>query len=403
VPFKLQISRQVGRELEVRALETPTGEPRGTGRLPYNYSELVDVLEALRATSPNGSQLNPEQREALRDLSLLTESGLARDLQMRVGQALYQALFPNDVDTAFQMAWNQARGHRGAVALQLRFDEDAVALARYPWELVYHRRHLLPGGAVELSRYVSYPEAVTTLPIESPLRVLYVESHPTNLERLPEGEEQETVRAALEALEGRGLVLLEKLAPPTYDDLIDRIERAQDHVLHFDGHGTIARRCPVCGAMNDPHHTTCQQVGCDHSLEGVPPLGYLAFERGDGSRRVDWVDSSALGHLLYGSAMRLAVLSACRSGEARGETLFGGVGPALIQAGVPAVVAMQVPITVRAAARFMQGFYGALTRFESLPAAMTCGRRRLFRGREWFIPALYLRSRDDEGQLFKSV
>jgi hypothetical protein len=403
VPFKLQIRRIAGRELEVRALKTPSGEPRATSRLPYNYPELVAVLKALRVASPDGAQLKPEQKEALRNLSLLNESGLVPNLQMQVGRALYQALFPGDVNAAFQMAWNQVRVQRGAVALQLRFDEDTVALARYPWELVYHRRHLLPSGGVELTRYISYPEASTTLSVDPPLRVLYVESRPNDLTELPKGEEQTTVRAALKALEDEGLVLLESLSPPTYDALIDRIESAQDHVIHFDGHGRVARLCPACGGMNYPHHTTCQQAGCGHSLEGVPPLGYLAFERGAGSRRVDWVDSSALGHLLCSSAMRLAVLSACHSGEVRGDTLFGGMGPALIQAGVPAVVAMQTPVKVRTATRFMQGFYGALTRFESLPAAMTSGRRRLFRGQEWFIPALYLRSQDDEVQLFKSV
>jgi DNA-binding transcriptional ArsR family regulator len=402
VPFKLQIRRIVGRELEVRALETPSGEPRATSRLPYNYPELVAVLKALRAASPDGAQLKPDQKEVLRDLGLLNESGLINNLQVRVGQDLYQALFPGDLNAAFQMAWNQARGQRGTVALQLRFDEDTVALARYPWELLYYRRHLLPSGGVELTRYISYSEASTTLSVAPPLRVLYVESRPTGLSELPDGKEQTTVGAALKALEDEGLVSLENLSPPTYDGLIDRIEGAQDHVLHFDGHGRVARRCPVCGGMNYPHHTTCQQADCGHSLEGVPPLGYLAFERGDGSRRVDWVDSNALG-ILYGSAMRLAVLSACHSGEVRGDTLFGGVGPALIQAGVPAVVAMQTPVKVRTATRFMRGFYGALARFESLPAAMTSGRRRLFRGQEWFIPALYLRSQDDEVQLFKST
>jgi hypothetical protein len=402
VPFKLQIARKVGRELEVRALETPAGEPRATSRLPYNTSELTAILEVLRAVSRNGAQLNGEQVQALRDLDLATEGGLIEDLHVQVGQALYQALFPGDVGTAFQMAWNEARGQRGAVALQLRFDEDAVALARYPWELVYHRRHLLPGGAVELARYISYPEASTTLPIAPPLRVLHVESRPTDLESVPLGREQEAIRGALEPLEERGLVVLERLSPPTYDALIGRIENTEDHVLHFNGHGTFARRCPTCGRMNDPQHTSCQGEGCDHPLDGVPALGYLAFERGGGSHRVDWVDSRALGHLLYGSAVRLAVLSACRSGDVRGETLFGGVGPALIQAGVAAVVAMQVPVTAQGAARFMQGFYGALSRFEPLPGAMTSGRRRLFRGREWFIPTLTLRSRDDEGQLFKS-
>jgi len=399
VRFKLQIARLADLEFEVRAIESPMGEPHTTARLPYTPDELIAILKALPAGSPDAARLTPAQIDALRHLGLLTNPNLVPDLHIRVGRALYQTLFPGDVGTAFQIALNQARTQRGAVALQLRFDENAIALARYPWELLYHRWHLLPGGAVELTRYISYPEAPTTLPIEPPLRVLYIESRPTDLASLPVGSEQATVRSALDSLAQDGLVVLEELSPPTYDALIDRIESAQDHILHFDGHGTVARRCPACGAMNYPHHTACQRSGCSHSLDGVPALGYLAFEHGDNSREADWVDSKALEHLLYGSAVRVAVLSACRSSEVRGETLFSGVGPALIQAGVPAVVAMQVPITVPAAVNFMRGFYGALARFESLPAAMTSGRHRLFRGQEWFIPTLYLRSQDDEGCL----
>ena len=401
VRFKLQLARLVGLEFEVRALETPMGEPRATTHLPYDQDALIAILKALPAASLEAAKLTPPQAEILRDLDLLTNPSLVSDLHAQVGRALYRSLFPGDVGAAFQVAWSQVRAQRGLVSLQLRFDEDAVALARYPWELMYDRRHLLPGGAVELTRYVSYAEAPTLLSIEPPLRLLYVESRPTSLDSLPVGEERKAVRAALEELETEGLLLLETLTSPTYDALIDRVESAQDHVLHFDGHGTVARRCPACGGMNYPHHTSCQRPGCDRTLTDVPPLGYLAFEKA-GSRQVDWVDSKALEHLLYPSMVRVAVLSACRSGEVRGETLFGGLGPALIQAGVPAVVTMQAPISAPAAARFVQGFYGALTRFDSLPAAMTSGRRRLFRGREWFIPALYLRSRDDEGQLFKS-
>jgi len=401
VRFKLQLARLVGLEFEVRAFETPMGEPRATARLPYGRDDLTAILKALPAASLEAASLTSAQADALRDLGLLTNPGLVPDLHVQVGRALYRSLFPGDVGAAFQMAWNQVRVQRGLVSLQLRFDEDAVDLARYPWELLFYRRHLLPSGALELTHYISYPEAPTALAVEPPLRVLYVESRPTDLKSLPEDEKQEAVHSALKALDEEGLVVLEELSPPTYKALIARIENSQDHVLHFDGHGTVARRCPACGAMNYPQHTSCQRSGCDRSLTDVPPLGYLAFEK-ESSREVDWVDSKALEHLLYPSTVRVAVLSACRSGEVRGKTLFGGVGPALIQAGVPAVVAMQVPITVQAAVEFMQGFYGALARFESLPAAMTSGRRRLFRGREWFIPALYLRSRDDEGQLFKS-
>lgn len=400
VHFKLQVTWLTGLEFEVRALETPMGEPRTTSHLPYDYDDVIAILKALPVSSIEAASLKSSQVDALRELGLLTEGSLVSDLHVRAGRSLYQSLFPGDVGAAFQMAWNQVRAQRSLVSLQLRFDEDAVALARYPWEILYYRRHLLTGGAVQLTRYVSYPESPTALSIEPPLQVLYVESRPTDLKSLPVGKEQEAVGAALEDIEEKGSIVLESLSPATYDALIDRVERNEDHVLHFDGHGTVARRCPDCDAMNYPHQTSCQRPGCDRILTDVPPLGYLAFEK-EGTRNADWVDSKALENLLYPSTVRVAVLSACRSGEVRGETLFGGVGPALIQAGVPAVVAMQVPVTVQAATRFMRGFYGALARFESLPAAVTSGRRRLFRGREWFIPALYLRSQDDEGQLLK--
>lgn len=398
VPFKIQVVAQRNRRFQMRAFETPMGEVNGTGQLPYSPDELVAIQKALVAGSLAAAGFTTAQSNPLRRHGLLTDSELVPDLHARVGQALYEALFPGDVATAFQMAWNQARTQRGAVSLQIRFDEDAVELARYPWEILYYRRHLLPSGGVELTRYISYQEAPTSLSVEPPLHVLYVESRPTGLAPLPKDTERETIVAALEPLIQDDLIVLDELQPPTYDALMDRLERQNYHILHFDGHGTSARFCPTCQSMNYPHYTNCQQAGCARALDDVPPLGYLAFERDN--HKVDWVDSKAMESILYGSAVRIAILSACRSSEVRGDTLFGGVGPTLIQAGVPAVVAMQVPITASGTVKFMRGFYGSVARFESLSAAMTSARRRLFRTPEWFIPALYLRSQDEEGYLF---
>ncbi len=398
VRFQVQLTRRGARRLEVRALDTPAGQPRARGRLPYTPEELYVVLKALRLGRYDPARFSPAQRDLLAKTGLLIASDrLAPDLLARVGQALYRALLPGEVGAAFQMALNSARGEKAAVALQVRFDEDAVELADYPWELLYHRRPLLPSRAVEMVRYISYAEAVTPLAVEPPLRLLYLQARPSDQPPLPDAE-QAAVRGALGALEGEGLLRVDAPAAGTFDALLDHVEAHPVHIVHFDGHGVFGRLCPACGALNAARMARCGAAGCGQPLQAVPPLGYLAFEGPAGG--TDLVSSAQLGTLLYNSPVRLAVLSACWSGAVGGETLFGGTAPALVQAGLPAVVATQLPIGVEAAVRFAQGFYRALGRFETVPAAVNAGRARLLKSDEWFIPTLYLRDKDDKGQLF---
>ena len=58
------------------------------------------------------------------------------------------------------------------------------------------------------------------------------------------------------------------------------------------------------------------------------------------------------------------------------------------------------PSPVDAAITFAQSFYKSLAQGETVARAVAQGRRRLFRDDTWYIPALYLRSQDDEGRLF---
>jgi len=397
VHFKLQIAQLVGLDFKVRALETPMGEPRAAGRLPYDSTDLIAVLKALELGDYTPERFTSAQTEALQRLGLLRNSRLVSDLLPRIGGGLYHALFPEQVGTAFQMALNQARSSRDTVALQLRFDHDAVALARYPWELLHDgHRHLLSGGAVEMTRYITYAQAATALPVAPPWRLLYIGARPQNLDKLPGDTERLAVWNGLQSLAETGKLTLDRLDPPTYDALLDRMAATDYHIIHFDGHGVFARRCPECATMHYPHLTTCQS--CATPLDNVPPLGYLAFESSDGD--ADNVSTEDMENLLLGSEVRLALLSACQSAVVRGGSLFGGLGPGLIRAGVPAVVAMQFSVPVKAAVSFAQGFYTALAQGETVPRAVAQGRRRLFRGKTWFIPTLYLRSTDDEGRLF---
>jgi hypothetical protein len=397
IHFKLQIARLADRGFEVRALQTPMGEPHATGQLPYDIAELTSVLTALEFGHYQADKFTSNQTETLERLGLLRTSRLVPDLLTRIGGGLYQALFPEQVGTAFQLALTEARKGRATVALQLRFDQDAVALARYPWELLHDgHRHLLSGGMVELARYITYPEATVTLPVGPPWRLLFVAARPQDLAPLPDDTERLAVWNGLESLAETGRLTLDRLDSPTYDALLERLSTADFHIIHFDGHGVFARRCPECLTMNHPHRTTCR--ACATPLDDVPPQGYLAFEDEFGD--ADYVSTEAMENLLLGGEVRLFLLAACQSGVVQGESLFGGLGPGLIRAGVPAVVTMQFSVPAEAAIDFARGFYTALTQGETVPRAVAQGRRRLFRDKTWFIPTLYLRSTDDEGRLF---
>jgi hypothetical protein len=397
VRFTLQITQPANHDLEVRAFETPMGEPHATGQLPYDAAELVPVLKALELGAYQPDQFTSIEVETLKRLGLLRDNRLVPDLLPRTGRELYRALFPEQVGTAFQMAFNEARKQRATVALQLRFDQDAVNLARYPWELLHDgQRHLLSGGAVELTRYIAYPEAITALPASPPWRLLYIAARPQDLVPLPDEAERSAVWNALQSLAKTGILKLDSLKPPTYNALLDQMNLADYHIIHFDGHGVFARCCSECAAMQPPQFTTCRS--CTTPLDDVPSQGYLAFEDEFGD--VDYVSTEAMENVLLGSEVRLVFLSACQSAVVQGESLFGGLGPGLIRAGVPAVVAMQLSVSVEAAVNVVRDFYTAMDQGETVSRAVAQGRRRLFREGAWFVPTLYLRSADDEGRLF---
>ncbi len=397
VSFKLHISRVGEVEFDVRAIETPMGEPHAIGRLPYSSADLPAVLQLLELRRYEPRYFTAEQSEILERLGLVSEGRPVADLLPRIGRALYDALFTGGVAKALLMALNQARQQRTRVILQLRFDQQGVELARYPWELLHdEHRHLLSGGLVEMTRYIAYAESTTPLPAAPPWRLLLVAARPQGLAVLPDDAERSAVWSGLSALAGTGRLQLDMLDEPTYVGLMGRLQAKDYHIIHFDGHGVFGLRCPECGALHYAHAVACSSCGV--SLVGNTPLGYLAFE---GEREeADWVSTEEMENLLLNSQVRLVVLSSCQSSVVEGESVFGGLGPGLVRAGVPAVVAMQFSAPVEAAVDFAADFYRELGRGRSLPHAVAQGRRRLFRARTWFIPALYLRSSDDQGRLF---
>jgi hypothetical protein len=336
---ELQFSQRQG-EAWVRINEGPLGQNEGLFRKPFTPAEAEARIEKA------GSAGDPRAELAA------------------LGKELFAALNQAGVGEVLRVAMNQARTAQSTVLLQLRFDEGAVELAALPWELLHDdRRHLLAAGAVDLTRYITYNESVVPLTVQAPLRVLYVGAAPKSLPKLEIGASRRAIQ------ETQGLAV-EELTSPTYDALLRRMAaKPGPHVFHFDGHGSVE------------NGQAC-----------------LCFEIEDGG--TDAVDADALQNALY-NRIALVVLNACRSAalDSAMISVFQGIAPALIQAGIPAVVGMQFPIMDKSAVRFIDAFYDAIARGATLTTAMAEARRWLYREGSWFIPTLYLRTSDPRGVL----
>lgn len=87
----------------------------------------------------------------------------------------------------------------------------------------------------------------------------------------------------------------------------------------------------------------------------------------------------------------LAVLLACESASQEAAPL-ATVAPLLARAGIPAVVAMQAPISMEAGAQLTERLLQELMRDGQIDRALAAARKDM--GPDWWIPVLWLRWRD---------
>ena len=260
--------------------------------------------------------------------------------------------------------------------IRLRLN-DVPQLAGLPWECLYDaggRGFLALSSRTPVVRYLELSAGLGTLRVEPPLRVLAVISTPHGYRELAGADaEWRQLRAALKPLLDRGLIEVERLARPTPEALESRLRSGRPvHVLHFVGHGGFSE------------------------LRGE---GVLVFEDENGKGVP--LGGPSLAYLLQDHpSLRLAVLNACNGARASREDTFAGTAQALVQHGVPAVIAMQSEVMDETACRFAETFYQALAAGLPVDACVGEVRRALAaeHNPEWGTPVLYLRATD--GQLF---
>jgi len=313
---------------------------------------------------------------------------LQADLKpIQYGTFLFQALFPSDGDdllAGYREALAIARYEERGLRLRLHIATTAPPkLQDLHWEFLYDAKKKIAfgrSGEIVFSRYLSVDREPPAAVDEKP-RLLVVVSSPRNLAEyhlpaLNRDEMQQSIEGALNALQA--LVSWEFLEErATASRIRDRLVGGRFHALHIVGHGLLRK----------------DRAAASLVLEG------------DDGRAVFW-DEDRFSEIFEGEReLRLVVLLACHGASPTTADPFSGLGPSLVDRGIPAVVAMRRAISVDAATRFTDHFYRNLARSGQVDVAVNEARQQLHLTNgddlEWGTPALFMRL--DDGCLWQGA
>jgi len=356
-------------------------------------------------SSPAGEG-QPEPRTVPSDLRRylghLERRKLDVDGVIGIGEALADLLLPDQVRQLFIRSLDRLEPDQG-LRLRLRLPP---ALASIPWEYAYVQRgdgekdatgFLALDPRVSIVRHESLPvsgdaaslpfisEGFDTAPKTRRLLVALANPEGDGYQPLNLAQEQANVEQALQGVPG---IKLDFVEPATVQRVADALLAGAD-VFHFAGHGVF------------------QPTGLGTSFRSAVGEGSLVLVDDSGAPALVPADQLAVN--LRGHGVQLVVLGACQTGRRDEENVWSGVVVALMEAEIPAAVAMQYKIWDDAAVAFSRSFYQALAAGLPLDQAVSAGRLAVFNvchelrddpqqgrfWRDWGVPVLYLRSGQD--------
>ncbi len=350
-----------GYRLSLRGLHC--GETATSFQVPdklKNFASLLAQLESHIATRNLPSGMPDQLRE--------------------IGSILFEALFGGPIRDGYLTSRGRVESQSNAgLRLQLSTAPNAVDLLGLPWELLYHResREFLARTPLQsIVRRVAVPRLK---PLPGPcedIRVLLASATPKGL---PELKAESECRRLCQLLESRG-IHSEIIPHATVGNLERTLRHKPFEVFHFLGHGHFDRR---------------NGAGC------------VVLENSRGHPNL--VSGDLLAELLSHSPdLRLVLLGSCQSARLprrEGRDPFSSMATALILAGLPAVLAMQFPVSDAAARLFSRAFYESLVVCPSVDRAVSEGRRTVYLAQpdtwEWITPSLFRGSPD--GKLFAAA
>jgi hypothetical protein len=337
---------------------------------------LVDLI-----MSPGGEAHEGEFKLDLKEfnhiLQELQSLNVERPKVRKFGQDLYHALFPDQVKSCFFESLGIIdRSKYDRLRIKLRIESPEIS--KLPWEYLYdpqRRMHLALEKKISIARYPMIPRKIAPLEVEPPIKILVLVSSPISYDVLNVEDEIAKIEEELKKSKWHKKVKLEIIKRVTVECVRKKIRDC--HVIHYIGHGGF---------------------GVKHKEE----IGALVFENDSGGS--DLIDAERFALMLCDTNVRLVILNACETAKTSTYNAFLGVAPALINAGIPAVIAMQFPMPDSSAIIFSEEFYRSLAKDYHVDAALTDTRiamaERIGVDRiDWGIPVLFLRALD--GLLFQ--
>lgn len=362
--FEIEIGPGDGVTYPVTVLRSPAGEAKAELTWPFSELELKNRLLALensllRSGGKRRKQLSPDEVAV-----------------QAFGQELFDMLFVGDVRTTFYES--RTKTHETGLRIKLRIQDPGMAAL--PWEFLYDPRrseYLCFSRHTPLVRYLALTRPIPPLAVAAPLRILGMVASPAGMAELDVAVEKERVERGLAELRAQGLVELTWLPGQGWRDLQRAMRQGPWHIFHFIGHGGFD-----------------EQRG-----EGLIVLA-------DSQGRPEPLNATELARLLTNHrSLRLALFNSCDGARSDRLDIFSSTAATLVQAGLPAVLAMQHEITDQAASEFAGGFYEALA--DNLPVDSAVAEARLTmslgvrNSLEWGTPVLFMRSPD--GVIFDLV
>ncbi|MEU0190109.1 CHAT domain-containing protein [Streptomyces afghaniensis] len=363
LPFRLKII-ETGTEWFVEC-SSEFGEASMRVPAPCSREKLQSALQGV-------------QKSLMKSYSLsIVRGASAPEKSVReFGKLLTGTILQHQIFAQFDRCRIRAKEQGKSLRVLLR--PDGPQVSRIPWEYMVDpadpARDDYLALRVPVVRDLRLMDPISPMPLALPLRVLGVSALPEDLPPLEAQQERERIEHVLQQDSSRN-VDVHWLPGDRWKDLTRALGSGTWHVLHCVCHG-----------------------GFDE--EGGQ--GYIQLSGDDGSAmRFHARDFRSL--IERSPHLRLVVLNACESAVGGSENVFTSTAASLVEAGVPAVVAMQYEITDRAAFTFAAAFYEWLAEGVPVDRAVTLAREEVkvrLGTLEWATPVLFLAS--ETAQIFAS-